>query len=197
VSQAEYSFTLPVGFALIGDSTSVAGAPTPLVGGSAPPAAGSALEAGAPASLARELAPNGESGWPGELPIGLLQDQERKRSREALMRTGAPPRRGRIEEGVAQDLPAPSVVPAAPLMRLSSQAPASGALGTQPPHPVEPQPPRLVEPQPPRPVGHQPPRPVEPQPRAADMEELCEELIARLRRELLVERERAGNLLGA
>jgi hypothetical protein len=71
------------------------------------------------------------------------------------MRSGAPLRRGRVEEGAA-----PSA-----LSRLS------------------PRPPELAES---RQSGG-----------VADMEELCEELIARLRRELLVERERTGTLFGA
>ncbi len=71
------------------------------------------------------------------------------------MRSGAPLRRGRVEEGAA-----PGV-----LSRLSPR----------PPEPAESQQPGGV----------------------ADMEELCEELIARLRRELLVERERMGTLFGA
>jgi hypothetical protein len=188
-----YSFASPPGFALAGGATSTAGASMPLAGGrqqlagglpapagalasladvpspplaapaplagpsTPPPAAPAPLlgpsnpPAGAPTQIAREIAPAAERGWPEGLPIGLRQDQERTRSREALMRSGTPPRRGRIEEGAAPHV----------LSRLS-------------------------------------PRPAEPQPvRAPDMEELCEELIARLRRELLVERERMGTALGA
>jgi hypothetical protein len=131
--------------------------------------------AGAPASLAREPAPSGESGWPEGLPIGLLQDRERARNREALMRSGAPPRRGRVEEGAAPGAlsrlsPRPPE-PSAPGASLGLEAPAT--LGAVP-----------------RPESQQ-------LGCAAGMEELCEELIARLRRELLVERERTGTLFGA
>jgi hypothetical protein len=159
MARSQYSFGPPAGFALVGGSTSVAGALAPLAGGPGASAGGgarrrdgSALPAGA--SLARELSPSGESGWPEGLPIGLRQDRERARNREALMRSGAPPRRGRVEE-----VEAPGA-----LSRLSPR----------PPEPVES-----------RQLGG-----------AIDMEELCEELIARLRRELLVERERMGTPFG-
>jgi hypothetical protein len=195
VAHAQYSFALPVGFALGGGSTSVAGTPAPFVGGAAVPAVGSgpvagvaasvpgapappiegvAPSAGAPASLARESAPNGESGWPEGLPIGLRQDQDRVRSREALMRSGAPPRRGRVEEGTARGA----------LSRLSPRPPDPPAPGAG------------LGPAALATLGTTP-RPAESQPGGApDMEELCEELIARLRRELLVERERMGTLFG-
>lgn len=145
-------------------------------GAPAPPIEGVAPSAGAPASLAREPVPNGDSGWPEGLPIGLRQDQDRVRSREALMRSGAPLRRGRVEEGAARGAlsrlsPRP-LDPPAPGAGLGLAAPAT--LGTTP-RPAESQ----------QPGG------------APDMEELCEELIARLRRELLVERERMGTLFGA
>jgi hypothetical protein len=168
VAHTQYSFALPVGFALVGGSTSVAGAPAPLAGGSAP-------SISAPVSLAREPAPNDGSGWPEGLPIGLRQDQERARNREALMRSGAPLRRGRVEEGAARGalsrLSSRPPDPSAPGVGLGLEAPATLGAVTRP-----------AESQ--QPGG------------APDMEELCEELIARLRRELLVERERMGTLFG-
>src|ERR1700691_2521320 len=187
MSHTQYSFTLPLGFALGGGATSVAGAPAPgslarrtggsalladdpgtlngapgplaggpgtltgaptplatgsapIIGAPAPLATGSAPLTGAPAPvasaiLARDPAPGGAPGWPEGLPIGLRQDQERTRSREALMRSGAPPRRGRTEEG-------------APLSRLSPCPPDGAAL--QPPDPAplpspDPAPPRSPE----------------------------------------------------
>jgi hypothetical protein len=154
---------------LVDDSAAVSGVPASLGGDSS-------AVAGAPASLAREPAPNGESGWLEGLPIGLRQDQERARNREALMRSGAPLRRGRVEEGATRGAlsrlsPRPPD-PSAPGASLGLEAPATlGAV----PRPAESQ----------QPGG------------GPDMEELCEELIARLRRELLVERERTGTLFGA
>jgi hypothetical protein len=128
--------------------------------------------------------PATEHPWSEGMPLGLRQEQQRTRSREALMRAGVAPRRGRIDEG--------SVHGAQPaLMRLSSQPSA----GTQPPQDVEPAPARVdrgprserLDPLSAPPESHQ---------RAAAMDELCDELIARLRRELLVERERMGAPLG-
>jgi hypothetical protein len=179
--QAEYSFTLPLGFALVGGSTSPTRAPAPrLAAAAAPTTRAPTPSAGTPAPLARESTPGGDPGWPDGLPIGLRQDQERARSREALMRSGATPRRGRIEEGATQGV----------LSRLSPRPPDDGT----------PQPPDAASPRSPDPAAFAtPPRlPEAEQPsRVPDMEELCEELIARLRRELLVERERMGTLFGA
>jgi hypothetical protein len=104
------------------------------------------------------------------------------------MRSGAPLRRGRIEEGPAQDA----------LSRLSPRPPGVATL--TPPEsaaslPADAGPSRLPET---TALGAAPIPAESPQPsRAPDMEELCEELIARLRRELLVERERMGTLFGA
>jgi hypothetical protein len=124
-------------------------------------------------------------GEPEAVPIGVLQDRERAASREALMRSATVPRRGRVHEGIGPrtealgphaDPPLVGAASAEPLMRLSSQPPA-----TSPP-------PRSVE----RAIGTGGPAHG-----GVDMEEVYEEMIVRLRRELLVERERMGAPFGA
>ncbi len=147
------------------------------------------------------------------LPLGLRQEQQRTRSREALMRAGVAPRRGRIDEGSPYGAPprlarqppvppppespgpagtsAPAGASEGALLRLSSQPPAetrSAAFAESGSAQVD-----LLG------QSEQPdhsPAPPAPHHRAAAMDELCEELIARLRRELLVERERMGAPLG-
>ncbi len=157
-------------------------------------------------------APPAEHPWPEGLPLGLRQERQRTRSREALMRAGVAPRRGRIDEGSAHGAPARLLrqrsAPPAPewdspagtsasagasepaLLRLSSQPPA--ATQSRPDaEPASTQADRTQSEQ----LDHSL-APAEPHHRAAAMDELCEELIARLRRELLVERERMGAPFG-
>jgi hypothetical protein len=164
------------------------------------------------------VAPAAEHPWNEGMPLGLRQEQQRTRSREALMRAGVAPRRGRIDEGTPHgaparllrqrsapspaDSPSPAamVAPAGAsepagasdpaLMRLSSLPPADALL----PANAEPAYAQVDR----RAQTAQSSSPVlaERHQRAAAMDELCEELIARLRRELLVERERMGAPLG-
>jgi hypothetical protein len=120
---------------------------------------------------------------PPALPIGVAQDRERSVAREALTRSETPPRRGRIYEGVAPHThPVPGhESPSEQLMRLSSQPPptpvdsagltARNDLTADGTH---------------GPAGG-----------GVDIEDVYEEMIVRLRRELLVERERMGAPFGA
>jgi hypothetical protein len=152
-------------------------------------------------------APSAQHSWPEGMPPGLRQEQQRTRSREALMRAGAPPRRGRIDEGSAHGAPAPLLRRRSALPVPEPSSPTGGPVGTsesallrlssQPPAET---PSRLdagpayarVD----RPAQSEQPEQPEPHDRAAAMDELCDELIARLRRELLVERERMGAPFG-
>lgn len=117
------------------------------------------------------------------LPIGVVQDRERAVAREALTRSETPPRRGRIYEGVA---PHTNALPAdenrsEQLLRLSSQPPtpplASAGLTAS------------------NDLAHG--NSHDPQGGGVDMEDVYEQMIVRLRRELLVERERMGAPFGA
>jgi hypothetical protein len=117
------------------------------------------------------------------LPIGVVRDRERSVAREALTRNETPPRRGRIYEGVA---PYADALPEREaqneqLMRLSSQPPATpvNSTGFATSNDL--------------PSGDSP----DPTGGAMDMEDVYEEMIVRLRRELLVERERMGAPFGA
>lgn len=117
------------------------------------------------------------------LPIGVVQDRERSVAREALTRSETPPRRGRIYEGVAphtNSLPGQES-PSEQLMRLSSQPPTtpSGSPGLTASNDLAGGDSR-------GPAGG-----------GVDMEDVYEEMIVRLRRELLVERERMGAPFGA
>jgi hypothetical protein len=129
-------------------------------------------------------APAAAHPWPEGLPLGLRQEQQRTRSREALMRAGGAPRRGSIDEGSAHGAPPH-------LLRLSSQPPEEAASRpyAEPASEQVDREAQAVQLDPS--LGAQ-----EPHHRVAAMDELCEELIARLRRELLVERERMGAPFG-
>jgi hypothetical protein len=117
------------------------------------------------------------------LPIGVVQDRERTISRETLARSGTPPRRGQIHEGLAPHVDVFSEAPNEQLMRLSSQPPTT-------PTPID-----SVELTANSHTAngdlHGPAGGV------GDMEDVYEEMIVRLRRELLVERERMGAPLGS
>lgn len=99
------------------------------------------------------------------------------------MRSGAPVRRGSVEEGKLSRL-SPHPPRAAVLARESAEPSGEGPVPpAQTPAPAHPS---AAEPAVRQPAGG-----------VADMEALCEDLIARLRRELVVERERMGTPLGA
>jgi hypothetical protein len=117
------------------------------------------------------------------LPIGLVQDRERTIAREALARSGTPPRRGRIHEGLAPhaDVLHEREAPSEQLMRLSSQPPAT-------PTPLDSA--GLTA------SNDTAEGDLSGRGGAMDMEDVYEEMIVRLRRELLVERERMGAPLG-
>jgi hypothetical protein len=131
-----------------------------------------------PIAAAQELDPR------VALPIGLVQDRERTITREALARNGTPPRRGRIHEGLAPhaDVPSEREAPHEQLMRLSSQPPTTQA----PPDSTG------LTASDDTAKGNLPGRAGG----GVDMEDVYEEMIVRLRRELLVERERMGAPLG-
>ncbi len=128
-------------------------------------------------------APTAELDPRAALPIGVVQDRERTISREALARSGTPPRRGQIREGLAPHADVlPERDPRDQLMRLSSQPPttptpvdSSGLMASN----------DIANGSAHGPAGS-----------AVDMEDVYEEMIVRLRRELLVERERMGAPLG-
>jgi hypothetical protein len=129
-------------------------------------------------------APTAELDSRAALPIGLVQDRERTIAREALARNGAPPRRGRIHEGLAShaDVLPERETPSEQLMRLSSQPPATPMPADSAEFTASND---IAEGDLPGPAGG-----------AVDMEDVYEEMIVRLRRELLVERERMGAPLG-
>jgi hypothetical protein len=132
----------------------------------------------APIAAAHEFDPR------ATLPIGVVQDRERTIAREALARGETPPRRGRIHEGLAPhaDVLSERETPNEQLMRLSSQPPTT-------PTPIDS-------------AGLTASEDIAngdlhgPAGGVVDMEDVYEEMIVRLRRELLVERERMGAPLG-